>query len=290
MDDRQLDGSPLASLFTVLNGALNAARQYSPEQFDGNRMDRRDPSLIAQVLPAIRWLNRSYFKLQVAGLQHLTAAPAFYVSNHNGGVMGPDLGCTLGTLWEQLGVDAPLYALAHDFAMRQFTPLGRVLQRFGAMRASPDNARRILTQGAKALVYPGGDLEAYRHSRHRDQVVLGERTGFVRIAQEVGVPIVPIVVHGAHRSAYIFSEGKGIAQRLGLRRWGRLERFPLALALPWGLALGPWLPYLPLPFPIRLRVLPPMLIPPSQDPAVAREEIRACMQTALDELAAGSTR
>jgi hypothetical protein len=70
--------------------------------------------------------------------------------------------------------EAPLYALAHDFAMQQFRAFGRVLQRFGAVRASRDNALRVLAAGGQALVYPGGDLEAYRHYRLRDRIVLGE--------------------------------------------------------------------------------------------------------------------
>ena len=65
----------------------------------------------------------------------------------------------------------------------------------------------------------------------------------------------------------------------------RLERFPLALALPWGLALGPWLPYFPLPFPIQLRALEPIAAPPDADPAAIRAQVQAAMQTALDELA-----
>jgi 1-acyl-sn-glycerol-3-phosphate acyltransferase len=289
MDDQRPAGPSLASLFSSLRGTLGALRtpRYpgSAEGFDGDRLDRRDPELIAQLLPTFRFLNHRYLQLQVSGLQHLAPGPALYVANHNGGIMGPDLGCTLATLWDRLGTEAPLYPLAHDFAMRQFAPLGRVLQRLGAVRACPANARRVLACGGQALVYPGGDLDAYRHTRRRNEVVLGERTGFVRIAQETGVPIIPIVVHGAHRSAYIFSEGEGIARRLRLPRWGRVSRFPMALALPWGLALGPWLPYLPLPFPIRLRVLPPWRVPPEYDPVVAREKIRAGMQEALDELA-----
>jgi hypothetical protein len=93
------------------------------------------------------------------------------------------------------------------------------------------------------------------------------------------------VAHGAHRSAYILSEGAGIARLLRLKRWARIERFPIALALPWGLALGPWTPYLPLPFPIQLRMLPSMPAPADEDPAVIGERVRAAMQTALDELA-----
>ncbi|MFO0575142.1 MAG: hypothetical protein U1A78_14225 [Polyangia bacterium] len=263
------------------------------EAFDGNRLDRRDPALIAKVLPLLCALNKHYLHLSVEGTEHLGAVagePVLFVGNHNGGIMGPDLGCTLATLWQQRGVHAPLHPLAHDFAMRQLAPLGRLLQRLGAVRASQDNARRVLTSGASALVYPGGDLEAYRHFRRRDEIVLGRRSGFVRLVQETGVPLVPVVAHGAHRSAVIFSEGEAIARRLRLAHWGRLARFPLALALPWGVAVGPWLPYLPLPFPVRLRVLPPERIARTEDPDAARERIAARMQAALTELAAEARR
>jgi 1-acyl-sn-glycerol-3-phosphate acyltransferase len=255
--------------------------------FDPDRLDRRDPKLIRTVLPLFRAMNRGYLRLRRDGLEHIenvASGRALFVSNHNGGMLGPDLACTLGTLWETLGVDTPLYPLVHDFAMRQLTPIGRITQRFGAVRACPDNAKRILESDTKVLVYPGGDLEAYRHSRHRDRIVLGERTGFIRIAQETDAPIVPIVVHGAHRSAFIFDEGEWIARAIGLARWGRLKKFPLALALPWGLAIGPWSPYMPLPFPIRLRVLPPMRFAPDVDPHEAREQVRGAMQNALDDL------
>ena len=256
--------------------------------FDSDRLDGRDPELIRALLPAVERFNRSYLRLRRDGLEHIPAGPALYVSNHNGGIAGPDLACTLGTLLSVRGPEAPLYALAHDFAMRQLTPFGRVLQRFGAVRACPSNALRALAAGAQVLVYPGGDLEAYRHSRERDRIVLGERTGFVRVAREAGVPIVPIVVHGAHRSAYIFNDGSTIARRLELERWGRLTRFPLALALPWGLAVGPWTPYFPLPFPIRLRVLPAIHVGREDDAGAARELVRERMQAALDALATGN--
>lgn len=256
--------------------------------FDSDRLDLRDPELIRRVLPAVERFNRSYLRLRRDGLENIPSGPALYVSNHNGGITGPDLACTLGTLLHVRGVEAPLYALAHDFAMRQVPPAGRVLQRFGAIRACPSNALRALAVGAQVLVYPGGDLEAYRHTRERDRIVLGERTGFVRVAREAGVPIVPIVVHGAHRAAYIFHDGASIARRLRLARWGRLERFPLALALPWGIAVGPWTPYLPLPFPIRLRVLPAIRADRDDDPATVREHVRERMQATLDDLAAGA--
>jgi len=256
--------------------------------FDPDRLDARDADAIRGVLPIARELNARYLKLRVEGIEHargVAPEPALFVSNHNGGMTGPDLLCTLGTLWETFGPSAPLYALAHDFAMRQLTPFGRVIQKLGAIRAHPENAARALASGAKVLVYPGGDLEAYRHFRRRDEIVLGDRTGFVRVAQRAGVPIVPIVAHGAHRSAVIVHDGEGIARLFGLHRRARVKRFPIALALPWGVALGPWAPYLPLPFPIRLRILPPMRFADREDPADARERVRAAMQRAMHEMA-----
>jgi 1-acyl-sn-glycerol-3-phosphate acyltransferase len=254
--------------------------------FDPDRLDRRDPARIAACLPLVERINSYYLRLRSEGFQALPHGPVLYVGNHNGGIAGPDLCCTLGSLWRARGPEAPLYALAHDFPMRQLPLFGAAIQPFGALRATPENALRALASGAQVLVYPGGDIEAYRHTRDRDKVCWGQRSGFVRVAQAAGVPIVPIVAHGAHRSAYIFSEGIALARALALRRWARVERFPLALALPWGLAPGPWLPYLPLPFTVQLRVLPPIAAAPGARPESICSFVQAQMQQALDELAA----
>jgi len=245
----------------------------------------RDPSLIASLLPYALALRDRYFRARVEGAEHVAPGPVLYVGNHNNGLVGPEVLCTLATLWEAFGPAAPVYALAHDFAMRQLTPFGAVLRRFGGLRASPENGRRALAADASLLVYPGGDLESYRHSRRRDEVVIGPRTGFVRLARDAGVPLVPVVAHGAHRSALILSEGARVARALRMKEWARLERFPVALALPWGLALGAWVPYLPLPFAVGLRFLPPVRVAAGDDPAEVREAVRSMMQSALGDMA-----
>lgn len=256
-------------------------RRYDPEA-----LDRRDPRLIARVKPLLDAFARRYLSLESEGTEWVTPAPALYVANHNGGIVGPDLFCTLSVLWGRLGAEALLYALAHDFAMRQFTPLGRIIQRFGALPASRKSAERVLSMGGQVLVYPGGDLEAYRAFHRKNEIVLLPRTGFVEVARALGVPILPIVTQGAHASAVIFVEGRRIARALRMPRWARLERFPLALALPWGLAAGPWLPYLPLPVRVRLRILPPMWIAANEPPLAAARRVQHAMQRALSEMAA----
>jgi 1-acyl-sn-glycerol-3-phosphate acyltransferase len=254
--------------------------------FDPSRLDRRDPRVIAEVLPHLEEIARRWMHLRVEGLEYLARGrPALVVGNHNGGIMGPDLFCTMATLWRAFGPDAPLYAMAHDFAMRRVHRLGRMLQRIGAMRADPDNAVAVLRRGGIVLVYPGGDLDAFRHFSRRNEIVFGPRTGFVRVAQETGAPIVPIVAYGAHRSAIILHEGEWLAHALGLARWSRIVRFPIALALPWGVCLGPWVPYFPLPFPIRLRVLPAIDVRRDLDPRDIRDDVISRMQCAMDEMA-----
>jgi 1-acyl-sn-glycerol-3-phosphate acyltransferase len=279
-------GEGLRAVVTGLCAVARAAVENGAP-FDADCLDRRDPQLIATLLPGLQFLNAHYFRLRIAGLERLPREPALLVGNHNGGILGPDLAGTLGSLWENLGPDAPLYALTHDFAMRRLLPLGRLVQRLGGVRATPENAERVLRAGGKVLVYPGGDHDAFRHYRRRHEVVLGRRSGFVRVAQRVGVPIVPIVAYGAHRSALIFHEGEALARLLGLDRWSQIKRFPIALALPWGIAAGP-MPYAPLPFPITIRVLPPLRVAASADPDQVREDVRKTMQSALDDLGSSS--
>jgi 1-acyl-sn-glycerol-3-phosphate acyltransferase len=249
-------------------------------------LDRRDPDFIRAILPYVEWFNSHYLQVRSEGGENAPRGPAIFVANHNGGIMGPDLSCTLAFLWRTLTPENPLYAFAHDFAMHHFWPLGRVLQKVGAIAACRANAERVLSSGGQVLVYPGGDLDAYRHFDRRNEVVLLPRTGFVKVAQSFGAPIVPIVAQGAHRSAYIFSEGESIARALGMPRWARLKRFPLAFALPWGVAPGPWLPYLPLPFPVRLRMLAPIHVAPDEDALHVAGQVQARMQSAMHEMAA----
>jgi len=271
---------------TELSRAFAAvrARLTSGDEFDPYRLDRRDPELVAALLPFFELINRRWLRLRVEGLENLPAAQALFVGNHNGGIMGPDLSCTLATLWRHAS-QRPLYAMAHDFAMRHLTPLGRFIQGVGGMRADPKNAAQVLARGGNVLVYPGGDLEAFRHFKHRDRIVFGPRAGFVKVAQQAKVSLVPIVAHGAHRSSVILHEGEWLARALGLTARARLRRFPIALGLPWGVGVGPWVPFLPLPLGIRLRILAPIPAPPSVDPLEVRDLVVERMQAALHDMA-----
>jgi len=78
----------------------------------------------------------------------------------------------------------------------QTMPWLAALRKFGTVAASPENAAQALESGAALLVYPGGDYEVHRPSWLRNKVDFGGRKGFIRLALENDVPIVPVVSAG----------------------------------------------------------------------------------------------
>lgn len=141
-------------------------------------------------------------------------------------------------------MDEPVYVLAHEVFF-EHQRLGPVLARLGVIRAAPAEAARALRAGAKVLVFPGSDTDSLRPWSARREVRFGGHEGFARLARETGVPVVPVVNAGAHECLVVLTQGRRIAEALGMPRWARYRSFPVALVLPWGLCVGPmaYLPY-----------------------------------------------
>ena len=251
---------------------------------------RRDARAIREQLPRFDLLFRHYHSSSVEGLEHVPEGAALAVGNHNGGIMSPDMFAFMHAWWHHFGPDAPAYGLMHD-TMFRVPVVGKLMAALGAVPAHPDNAVALLRRGARVLVYPGGDIDAFRPWSERGRIVFGKRTGFVRVALRARAPIVPVVSAGAHDAFRVLTDGRRFVERFGLKRLARVEVFPIALCLPWIVSVGPGF-YVPLPVRIRIRVLPPLAwpqLPPeaADDDAIVwrcREEVRDAMQTALDDL------
>lgn len=261
-------------------------RWYDPDSLE-NRNVAWLETFVRKVAPKLR----SYFKASVRGMDRIPEGAALYVANHNGGGLMPDAYLFGSALYEERGLDDLPYAMAHDIIMR-LPGLHQFLIPLGAVRACPENARRIFSAGRKVLVYPGGDAEAMRPFAERDRIVFGARRGYIRLALRHGVPIVPVVAHGAHSTALILDDGRWIVKRFGLDRRFRLNAWPITLSLPWGITFGPPPPYVPYPTRITIEVLDPIAF----DKHGARwasdrdyveschDEVHRAMQAALDRL------
>ncbi len=167
------------------------------------------------------------------------------VGNHSGGNLTPDTGVFTLAFNTYFGVERRFYQLAHNLVL-SMPGLG-FLRKYGTVAASPANADQALASGAALLVYPGGDYEVHRPSWDAAKVDFGGRKGFLRLALQHDVPIVPVVSVGGQETALFLSRGEGLAKALRLDKIARLKVLPISLALPWGVNVGDMFGHVPAP-------------------------------------------
>jgi 1-acyl-sn-glycerol-3-phosphate acyltransferase len=225
----------------------------------------------------------------VRGLGNIPeTGPVLLAGNHSGGNMTPDTTVFTLAFCAYFGVERPFYQLAHNLVLSM--PGLSFLRKYGTVAASPENAHKALEAGAALLVYPGGDWEVHRPSTDRNRVDFNRRKGFIRLALEHDVPVVPVVSIGGQETALFLSRGDRLARLFGLDRMFRLKVLPISLALPWGLNVGDMLGHLPLPAKITVEALPPIYLreefgdQPDLDEVY--DHVTRLMQDTLDAMAA----
>jgi 1-acyl-sn-glycerol-3-phosphate acyltransferase len=220
-------------------------------------LDERDPDYIRESLPRLWLLASLYFRAEVRGLGNVPEEGAvLLVGNHSGGNLTPDTAVFTLAFSTYFGVERVFHQLAHNLVLSM--PGLSFLRKYGTVAASHENARKALKAGAAVLVYPGGDYEVHRPSWQGRRVDFGGRQGFLRLALEEGVPIVPVVSIGGQETALFLSRGERLAQGLRLDKLFRLKVLPISIAPPWGLNVGDMLGHLPLPAKITVEALPPI--------------------------------
>jgi 1-acyl-sn-glycerol-3-phosphate acyltransferase len=254
----------------------------------------RDPEFIRDwAVPVLDAVSTYYFRTSFQDVHNVPRqGPFIAIGNHGGGPLLPDVFMMAARWWKLFGVETPAYVMVHDIAFR--VPAVRdVLLRLGALPASRENASAVLESGGVVLAFPGGELEAQRSFRERDRIDFRGRVGFIELALEWGVPILPVVNVGGHEVYFTLFSSRLLARLTGLRRFTGIKTLPVNLGLPWGIWATSFLPYVPFPAKISYRVGKPIQVP--EDPALARDrlyvrtlytEITSTMQTMLDELSA----
>ena len=243
-----------AALIARAAGAVARQAQSRVPKAD---LDERDPDYIRESLPRLWLLASIWFRGEVRGLERIPAeGPVLLVGNHSGGNLTPDTSVFTLAFNTYFGVERRFYQLAHNLVL-SMPGLG-FLRKYGTVAASPENANQALDSGAALLVYPGGDYEVHRPIWESAKVDFGGRKGFIRLALDKDVPLVPVVSIGGQETALFLSRGEWLAKLLRLDRMFRLKVLPISIALPWGLNIGDMLGRLPAPAKITIQVLPPI--------------------------------
>jgi 1-acyl-sn-glycerol-3-phosphate acyltransferase len=209
--------------------------------FDQEFLDRADPLL--------DFLWTKYFRVRLTGMEHVPLdGPALVVANHSGGL--PYDGAMLIHAFFRLHPRCrPLRPLVANFAFRSKW-MAPVISKIGGVRASMDNALSLLQRGDLVGVFPEGLKGVGKLYRERYRLSHFGRGGFVRLARQAGVPILPVAIVGAEEIHPLLGRVTTLAKPLGLPYIPITPTFPL---------LGP-LGLLPVPTKWSIRIGPPISI------------------------------
>jgi len=253
-----------------------------------------DPEFMRKLVPKMETFT-SYFGAEVRGMERVPQSPALLIGNHSGGIITPDTSAVYASWYRTRGFDDPLMGLAFD-GIYGVPGWRELMRKIGQMPANMGNAKAALGEGSSVLLYPGGSYEVFRPWKDRNRLAFKGRKGFIRLALETGVPVVPVVGHGGHETTIVLTRGEGFVKLLSLDKV-RMDGAPLLFQVPWGVS-SPAMPGVPLPAKITVQVCEPLdwsRFGPegAQDPAVLEqcyEEVTSIMQATLDRLAAENPR
>jgi 1-acyl-sn-glycerol-3-phosphate acyltransferase len=171
--------------------------------------------------------------------------PYLLVANHSAGMGMAELASFTVMYLKRVGPHRPLagFVLPMDF---QVFPFSLVARGIGAIPSTYPAAFETLAAGVPILLFPGGDHESLKPLWQAHRVDFGGRLGFLRLAREAGVPVVPMGIRGAHFTAPILCRSRLLANLLvfprffGIKRWGISVLGAIGAALIAVLLPGPW--------------------------------------------------
>jgi 1-acyl-sn-glycerol-3-phosphate acyltransferase len=230
-------------------------------------------------------LMNYWFRMEMEGWENLPEAPVLLIGIHSGAPFVWDA-WTLGVQWwRHFGSGRPLHGTAHDALMA--TPvIGRFFRSMGVLPAAPDAIVTALAEGRDVALWPGGEVDSLRPWSERDKANLAHRRGFVRVAIQTGVPIIPVATVGGADAMPVLIRGDRLSRLLRLDKALRLKVFPIAVSLPWGIAPAA-LPQIPLPTKIRTLLRPPIQVDPDPKRLEDDDYIEEIYQQVQDSIQEG---
>lgn len=240
-----------------------------------------DPEYTYQLAEKIFPLYEKYFRAEYKGFENIPDRNFLGVGNHGGAYYTPESMIWSGKLIMDRR-EPVMVGLTHSFAVDIQKKVGSPFIKTPMIKGEYKNAINVMSRGYSVMVYPGGDRETAKPFKERYDINFYNHKGYISLAIEAQVPILPVVSIGGHESVLTWWDGAELAEMLGFRKKFRLNVLPLTA------------PLFPLPAQITISVLPPVstsAYSPDQkkDPEVLEKlnkEVLEAMQAEMDILAA----
>ncbi len=191
-----------------------------------------DPKLEA----FMTFLYKHYWRVETTGMENIPKkGRTIIVSNHSGSL--PWDGAMISTaIYKYHPARRYTRCMIEDWFGR--LPFGsEFMTAVGQVRASQENAERLLKQEQLVCIFPEGIKGMAKGFKNRYNLMRFGRGGAIRLAIRTRTPVVPCAVVGAEEIYIVLGYANWLGKMLGM------PFFPLSLTFPW---LGP-LGFIPLP-------------------------------------------
>jgi 1-acyl-sn-glycerol-3-phosphate acyltransferase len=220
---RSAEGSSLRDVLT----ALPLARRIPEVDDFGYDRDFED-----FVGPLFRLLYRHWWRVDAAGIENVPGeGRVMLVANHAGGMFAYDGAMLKVALLDEHPAHRRARPLVDDFVYN-LPYVGTFMTRCGGVRASSENAERLLERDELIEVFPEGTRGIGKPYSDRYHLLRFGRGGFIRVALRTRTPIVPVAIVGSEEIHPILGRWNWLARQIGL------PYFPLTPTFPWLGLLG----------------------------------------------------
>jgi 1-acyl-sn-glycerol-3-phosphate acyltransferase len=178
-------------------------------------------------LPLLRVFFKSWFRVEVSGVENLPKSGAALVVANHAGVLPFDGLMTAVAVHDKHPTHRDLRLLAADMVF-DMPILGQAARKAGHTMACTADAHRLLAAGELTAVFPEGYKGLGKHFKDRYKLQRFGRGGFVGAALRTKAPIVPCSIVGSEEIYPMIADVKLLARLFGLPYFPVTPFFPLA--------------------------------------------------------------
>jgi 1-acyl-sn-glycerol-3-phosphate acyltransferase len=202
----------------------------------------------AIVRPVLRFFFKSWFRVEVSGVENLPETGAALVVANHAGVLPFDGLMASVAVHDEHPAHRDLRLLAADMVF-DLPMVGEAARKAGHTMACTADAHRLLASGELTAVFPEGYKGLGKRFKDRYKLQRFGRGGFVAAALRTKAPIVPCSIIGSEEIYPMLADVRLLARLFGLPYFPITPLFPLAGAaglvpLPskWHIAFGEPIP------------------------------------------------